>query len=190
MIVINIWGAPSSGKSTVAAGLFFLMKINKTRVELVHEFAKELVLERRENVFTDQNFIFAEQERRLKRLQDHSYDFAITDSPLPLTVLYNEHVKNLYFNPFVLDNFKSYNNLNYLLKRQHPFEPIGRRHNEEQSLQIETDLKNFLAAYEIEYVEIDAGPKTPEIILKDIRSRMLPPVSVLPFDNLDNSKLA
>ena len=40
--VINFFGAPGSGKSTIAAGLFFEMKMKQMNVELVTEFAKEL----------------------------------------------------------------------------------------------------------------------------------------------------
>lgn len=189
MIVINIWGAPSSGKSTTAAGLFFLMKINKMKVELVHEFAKELVLERRENVFGDQNFIFAEQCRRIRRLEDHNFDFAITDSPAPLPAFYDENMGNAFFKPFVMEEFRKDNNINYLLRRKHAFEAIGRRHNEEQSLAIDLNLRKFMDNNQIEYTEVEANPLTPETILSDIRRRM-PQIVGLPFSNLSDEKLS
>ena len=194
MIVVNLWGAPSSGKSTTAAGLFFLMKINKMRVELIFEFAKELVLENREGIFGDQNYIFAEQARRIKRLEDHQYDFAITDSPLLLPLFYDgENLagkRNPHFSPFVVEEYKKHHNINYLLRRRHTFEAIGRRHNEEQANMIEKDLQSFLDQQGVEYVEIDASPKSPEVILNDLRKRMEPPIGVLPFANLDDKDLA
>jgi hypothetical protein len=42
MKVINLWAGPGAGKSTTAAGLF-LMKLTGRRVELVTEYAKEVV---------------------------------------------------------------------------------------------------------------------------------------------------
>jgi len=45
MKVINLFGGPGCGKSTAAAGLFHLMKSNHMSVELVNEFAKEIVWE-------------------------------------------------------------------------------------------------------------------------------------------------
>ncbi len=45
--VINLWAGPGAGKSTTAAGLFNLMKIRGYNVELVTEFAKEMVYEGR-----------------------------------------------------------------------------------------------------------------------------------------------
>lgn len=187
MIVINLWGAPSSGKSTTASGLFFLMKINKFRVELVHEFAKELVLEKRENVFTDQNFIFAEQNRRIRRLEEHGYDFAITDSPLMLPLYYDEKRTGEKFDSFASDEFHKYNNINYFLVRRHTFEPIGRRHNEEEAVRIEQDMKQWMREKTIEYTEVVASPRSPEMILEDIRMQM-PKHIGMPF-NLDDEKL-
>lgn len=42
-LVINIFGGPGVGKSTVAAGLFYRLKCLHYSVELVEEFAKYLV---------------------------------------------------------------------------------------------------------------------------------------------------
>lgn len=187
MIVINLWGAPSSGKSTTAAGLFFLMKINKFRVELVNEFAKELVLERRENVFNDQNYIFAEQNRRILRLEDHHYDFVITDSPIPLPLFYDERKTGEEFAKFAWKEYRKYNNINYFLVRRHTFETLGRRHNEEQAILIEEDLREFMKENDVEFTEMIASPLTPQNILDDLRARLPQPVD-MPF-NLNDERL-
>lgn len=44
---------------------------------MVDEFAKELVWEERFNVFEDQLFIFANQQRKLRRLTNHNVDVAL-----------------------------------------------------------------------------------------------------------------
>lgn len=54
MKVINLFGGPGSGKSTLAAGLFERMKIQGLSVELVTEYAKDMVWERRGNILDDQ----------------------------------------------------------------------------------------------------------------------------------------
>lgn len=48
MKVINLFGGPGIGKSTLAAGLFEHMKIAGFNVELVNEYAKDMVWEQRE----------------------------------------------------------------------------------------------------------------------------------------------
>lgn len=176
MLVINLWGAPGSGKSTTAAGLFFLMKINKMKVEYVTEFAKEMVWERNETIFGDQNLIFAEQNRRLRRLENHQVDFAITDSPLPLPAFYQSPNYLNTFTSLVMEQFNRYNNLNYLLRRTGSFETIGRRHDESASVRIADELQRFLTTHGIEYLEIDAKPATPQNIFDDLVKRFPPPV--------------
>jgi tRNA uridine 5-carbamoylmethylation protein Kti12 len=47
MLVINLWGGPGAGKSTIAAELFVcLRKHTNANVELTNEFATELCFER------------------------------------------------------------------------------------------------------------------------------------------------
>lgn len=185
MIVLNLWGAPSSGKSTTAAGLFFLMKINKLKVELVTEFAKDLVWDRNEALFGNQIFIFAEQNRRLQRLLDHGVDFAILDSPLPLPAFYQPKGYFSNFDSIVMETYHSYNNLNYFLNRMGSFEKIGRRHNESDSIQIANDLRVFMNERNIDYTEMEARPTTPQEIFDDLQKRMAPTVGMplpLPID--------
>lgn len=172
MLVINLWGAPGSGKSTTAAGLFFLMKINKWKVEQVTEFAKELVWDQHHAFFGDQMSIFAQQNRRILRLEDHNLDFAITDSPLPLPAFYREQGYLASFENLVVEQFSRYNNLNYLLKRKHSFETIGRRHSEAQAMEIEHSLEAFMQRLGIPYTPMDANPQTPQAIFDDVIARM------------------
>ena len=88
MKVLNIWGGPGIGKSTTAAGLFYEMKKLGLNVELVQEYAKDAVWEKRHNILDDQIYIFAKQQRRIARLAEHNIDWVITDSPIPLGLVY------------------------------------------------------------------------------------------------------
>lgn len=180
MVVINLWGAPGAGKSTTAAGLFFLMKINKLKVELVTEFAKELVWDRHEAFFGDQVGIFAEQNHRLHRLMDHGVDFVITDSPLPLPILYKPLGYLERFDDLVMEQFHRYNNLNFLLEREHSFEAIGRRHDEREALVKAQQLETFLLEHRIEHEKVVATPQTPQRIFENIH-RMLPTPIAMPL---------
>lgn len=191
MHVINLWGAPSSGKSTTAAGLFFLMKINKFKVELVTEYAKDLSWEfshyqrvlgidlknKKEDLQDveetlpalqrEQTQIFAEQNHRLLRLHGE-VDYAITDSPLPLAVFYMP--KN-YFKEFpsvVFEQFHKYENTNFFLHRKGEFENFGRIHTEKQSVFLSEKLREFLKTNQINFNEIDATPNTPNEIFERI----------------------
>ena len=52
--VINLIGSPGTGKSTIAAELFARMKWLGFDVELVSEYAKELVWEQRHETFKNE----------------------------------------------------------------------------------------------------------------------------------------
>lgn len=186
MIVVNLWGAPGSGKSTTAAGLFFLMKVNKFKVEMITEYAKDLVWDRNDSALRNQMAVFAEQFRRQERMESHNLDFIITDSPLPLSIIYQPEAYLKTFEATVMETFHSHNNLNYFLHRTQSFEKFGRLHNEQESTRLSDVIQRLMNQHGISYTEMEANPLTPENILRDIESRgpqrVAMPLS-LPNDN-------
>jgi len=181
MIVVNLWGAPGTGKSTTAFGLTYLLKINLFKTDMVPEYAKELTYEKREDIFGDQTSIFAEQNRRLRRLLAHDLDYAVADSPLPLPIIYKPKGYLDEFDALVLARFRTYNNINYLLHRtDHAFEKVGRRHNEEEAQQKAEEIRQFLDTHEIPYQPINTNPDTPALILQDLMNRRAAPVLHMP----------
>lgn len=58
-IVINLWGGPGCGKSTTMARIFSELKVKGYNVEMVSEFAKDLVYEKRDETMKDELYIFA-----------------------------------------------------------------------------------------------------------------------------------
>ena len=88
-MVINLIGAPGTGKSTIAAELFAKMKWAGYDVELVSEYAKELVWEQRDETFKNELYLFAKQQHRMFRLNG-KVKYIITDRPLILSVFYNK----------------------------------------------------------------------------------------------------
>lgn len=140
--VINFYAGPGSGKSTSAAGLFYLMKTSGYNVELVTEYAKDKVYEGHLGCLEDQIYIFAKQQRRLNRLVGQ-VDYAITDSPLPLSILYNKDL-NLTFEHLVLDTFHKYSNLNFFINRTKEYKQIGRTQNELEARELDGKLLTLL----------------------------------------------
>lgn len=170
MKIINLWGAPSSGKSTTAAGLFFLMKINKEKVELVTEYAKNLIWSERHKMFDEQIYLLSKQNHLQARLAG-KVDWVITDSPLPLSIYYapKNYLKS--FPNIAIEQFNCYDNVNILLKRtQHTYENFGRRHSEQESGLIHDDLVELMNTYNIQYIEFEASPHTPQTIFDYLQS--------------------
>lgn len=167
-IVVNLFGAPSAGKSTGAAYIFSILKMNGINAELVTEFAKDKVWEETKAVFRNQTYIFGKQSFRLSRCAD-KVDVIITDSPLPLSIYYNKtaDLKNS-FNNYVLDIFNSFNNKNYFLTRVKEYNPIGRFQNEAESDKIGKDIYNLLNDFDIEYTCVNGEKEGYEFIANDL----------------------
>jgi adenylate kinase family enzyme len=74
MIKINLYGGPSSGKSTLAAQIYADFKLKNLKVELVQEYAKELVYQNhdmRRLTEAERIIILGEQFRRERILKDN-----------------------------------------------------------------------------------------------------------------------
>lgn len=147
MRVINLWGPPGAGKSTVAAGLFYKMKVAGYKVELVTEYAKDAVWDNRTDLLKDQLYLLAKQNRRLERLRD-KVDWCITDSPVLLVLAYMPELYYSNFNALTYDVWNSYNNLNYLLERSHDYKQDGRVQTEEESKIIDDKIMDIFAEYD------------------------------------------
>ena len=137
-VVINLFGAPGSGKSTTMARLFADLKQEGYNVEMVSEFAEDLVYENRIDATKDELYIFAKQNHRLFKVKD-KVDIVITDRPLLLTCvydkLYGENDKNLH--ELVRTTFDKYNNVNILLI------PEGAKYQTDGRLQDEKEVNEI-----------------------------------------------
>ena len=156
--VINLIGSPGTGKSTIAAELFARMKWLGFDVELVSEYAKELVWEQRHETFKNELYLFAKQHHRLFRLKG-KVKFIITDRPLILSLFYNgkygdgsENFKNL-----VLEEVNKFDNINIFLHRTKPYVAKGRNQTEEESKEFAKEMLELVKTYcGDNYIELDA----------------------------------
>lgn len=169
MKVINLFGAPGVGKSTLAMELTSMLKKNRIDAEVSLEYVKEYIHTGNDNLLSYQNFIFAQQERQLRILQDSKeVEFAITDAPLLHSAFYAPDNYPVYFNDLVFEIFNSYDNINFLIKRRHPYSFNGRLQNEEKSDLIAKKLPSFLINHNVTYTEIYSDD--------DIRKKIFEPL--------------
>lgn len=138
-ILINLYGAPGSGKSTTAAYTFAMLKYSNINAELVREYAKELCW-KGELTSVDQLVIYIEQESRLMSLND-KVDVAISDSPLSLSAYYGD---STYYKEKAIQAEKEFKEVvNVLVVRDKPYNPSGRLQTEAESDKIAQDMETF-----------------------------------------------
>lgn len=178
--VINFFGAPCVGKSSVRSGLFWLMKSHHLSAEEVSEYAKYLVLaERKWQLSEEQIYLFAKQYHKQLIIARSGYEYAVTDSPLQLCAFY---APPRYFNHFeglVDDVFESFENINFFLTRNlsdGAFENRGRTHSQKEAEQVELDMREFLDKKSIVYVDVPVDIYAPWKILDVIQ----PGLALLP----------
>ena len=170
-IVINMFGGPGAGKSTATAGLFNLMKQHGFKVELVTEYAKDLVYMDRGGCLDDQLYVTAKQNHRLHSLMG-KVDYIVTDSPLLLGTLYAHESTPKSFNPFVHELFEQYDNFNFFINRTKEYQQVGRLQDEEGSDQKAIEIKSLLADSGYKFTEVDGNAKSQDTIFECLKSNL------------------
>jgi len=171
MKIINLLGGPGCGKSTTASGLFYYMKSAGLKVELVREYVKDAVYESR-NIFDDQMYIFAKQNRR-QHILVNSVDWIITDSPIILSAVYAPVNYFPSFSNLCLEAFRSYDNINFFINREKPYSNIGRHQTEDEAKIIDTTVKDFMMDNDINFYSVSGSAECPKEIarrLEDIHN--------------------
>ena len=150
-LVVNLTGAPGAGKSTGAAYIFTHLKQLGVNCELVREFAKDKTWEHNMLALSCQEYVFGKQSYRLARCRD-DVDVIITDSPLPLSIIYNTNPAiEESFPKLVMDVFNTYENINIFLTRVKPYNPKGRNQTEAESDELSIKIAELYDKLGISY---------------------------------------
>lgn len=154
--VINLFGGPGTGKSTLAAALFADLKMKGINAELVTEFAKDLVWTERTKELKDQVYIFGKMYHKLWRLQG-KVDVVICDSPLPLCIYYANEATPDHFGDFVMEAFDQFKNTNVVCERTFAYQQAGRYQDEEEANRVHTDIIHLLNHEGVDVRYLPAG---------------------------------
>ncbi|MCK9576029.1 MAG: AAA family ATPase [Candidatus Pacearchaeota archaeon] len=180
-LIVNLYGAPGTGKSTLMAETFAALKWDKIDSEMVPEFAKELVWEKRHHTMTDQLYLLGKQHHRIFRVNG-KVEVVITDSPILLNTVYNrlyntnDNPKQTIFNDalekVVIAADGLYWTLNIFLNRTKDYNPNGRNQTEEESNELSVIIRNLLIENNIKFKDLDADRDTAIEIAKLIEDEL------------------
>ena len=170
MKVINLFGGPGVGKSTVAADLFAMMKREGYSVELVNEYAKEVTWEGHFSYLDDEFYVLAHQNRRLVRLKD-KVDYVITDSPILLGLAYTPPgYYPQYFSKFIHEVWNSYTNINIVLERDsNAYVNTGRNQFYEEALVKDRMMVDLICGNKDQYFKVVVDRTTKYEIMEYVK---------------------
>ena len=160
--VINFYGGPSAGKSTMAAQLFGWMKAQRMNVEYVPEFAKTLTWQG-SNCLDDQLYVLGNQHHALYTLKGQ-VDYIITDSPLLIQLHYFDIGFSKFFGKdttkeifciMVLELYVQYDNINFYVERgNRKFIQAGRNQDEATAKDYDDKIHKVLTDNWVEFKRI------------------------------------
>ena len=157
--VINLIGAPGSGKSTGAGYVFAHLKMNGINCELVQEYAKARVWQNDLEVFQNQLYVIGKQTLYQSRLKG-KVEVIITDSPILMGAFYAKQLE--YYEPFkqvLYSIHQEYNNLDYYVERVKPYNPKGRFQDEKGSDEVGVEILKLYESFNVKLNRI-TGERT------------------------------
>ena len=172
--IINLFGGPGIGKSSIAAGLTYKLKKKHITCDNPYEFPKMLAWDENHSAIRDQLYVLANQHRGIVKSYG-KVDYIILDSPILLSLVYrnyyrsNEYPATLYsdsFDNMVLDIHNQYDTLNIVLNRSEGIHNEKERYqNLEQSKDLDWAIENTLIQNNIPYTKVDVNDDTVNNIL-------------------------
>jgi hypothetical protein len=173
--IINLYGGPGCGKSSIAAGLLYELKRNHISCDAPYEFPKILAWDENYSAIKDQLYVVANQHRGIVKSYG-KVDYIITDSPILLSLVYknrymgNEYPSILYnesFDKMVVDIHFKYESVNVLLKRGNTLHNNKERYQTlDESILLDIEIKNMLNSVGVDYIELSVDENTITEILK------------------------
>jgi len=161
--LVNFYGGPCSGKSVSAAHCYGELSkaphMSNKRIELVREWIKAWAYEGRTPTTDDAITVMGNQIREETIVFEHN-DVVITDCPIAITVFYADPLyRNIMLDLLMARNQRladeGVKQFHFWVRRRGvEYQPQGRLHTLEESLQIDKEMHGFLSAigYELEEV--------------------------------------
>ena len=158
--IVNLYGGPGTGKSTTMAAIFAELKKRGASVEMAPEWVKVPVWAGEIHVLEDQLYIFAKQNRILRRLVGN-VDFVITDSPLLMSLVYSA---DPLLHALVRDVSYGYDNMHVFLSRVKPYDPAGRIQDETKARDLDREIRNMLRQESVIFCAVEANDRAGSFI--------------------------
>jgi hypothetical protein len=176
--LINLFGGPGIGKSSIASGVFYELKRNHINCNSPYEFAKRLAWDNNVPAIKDQLYVLGNQHRGIAECYG-KVDYIVVDSPVLLSLVYKTWYGKGYpaefysesFNQMIIDLHNNYDNLNILLERTEGKHNDDERYqNLEESIKIDAHCKKILNDNNVDFHTIRVDGNSVDKIIELIQN--------------------
>ena len=102
--IINLFGGPGIGKSSIAAGITYKLKKKHISCNNPYEFPKALAWDQNTEAIRDQLYVLANQHRGIAQSYG-KVDYIVVDSPILFSLIYKNWYDSGYPSNFYGDSF-------------------------------------------------------------------------------------
>lgn len=162
--VINLFGGPSTGKSTLQSEIYAYLKKKNKSVEMVREVAKKWAWAKKDITALDQLNIIGEQIKDESELYG-KVDYIITDSPILLGAFYMNFNHNQMFMANMVKDYMKFakshgiSYKNFILSRKYiGYDLKGRYQKFDEIANLDEQLQGFLVDSGLKFDHIDGYP--------------------------------
>lgn len=172
--VVNLYGGPGTGKSTIAAHIFALLKQQGANAELITEYVKTWVWEGRQIQELDQYYLIAKQSRH-ERLMYPKVDIVVTDAPVWLSAIYEVRFEEKpHICQVLIDKHAAYaekcgfRHVHVFLERESEYIAVGRMQTEDEARKIDKEILDYIESQNIDYIKVAGNKDAAAKIIKEL----------------------
>lgn len=176
MLIVNLFGAPSAGKSTLAMLVSGFLKTRHPQytVEFPFEFTKGVVYDEAPKALNCQLYITGCQWWQIARCEGHA-DVVICDSPILMASVYGslcDPPMPPEWHVICKQHHDHFPSINYFVERSHAFESKARAHSEAESDLLAEGIKSTLDSSGVKYTAVVSNESSAGTIAGRVASKL------------------
>ena len=154
-LIVNLFGGPGIGKTTLAARIFAALKTHGIEAACPEEYAKIAIWQGRSYLLDNQLILLGRTWDTITSLSE-KVDVIVLDSPILLCSHYAGESEGPHFHETVLDFHQRNDRVNILLKRDKgiAYSTSGRRETSQQAMGIDTRIEGLLSQAKEEFTSM------------------------------------
>ena len=149
MKIIEFFGGPGSGKTTMATSVFSSLKRQAIECEFSRELAQEFIYSHRRHLLDSQFLVAAHQYQRYKELERAGVKILFSDTSLRLCKIYGQPMPQVdgYLHPMIDELERDFEIYRVWVNRVKPYRANGRLQTEDEAKDLDRLMLKFCGPF-------------------------------------------